>query len=97
MIFKGSRYEQLAKQAVTVTAADGRAHAALPLRFVPPTPAGFRHTVAAGDRLDLLAFHYYRDPQRFWLIVDANPGMDPDELLVEGRQILIPPDNGAVR
>ena len=31
------------------------------------------HTVAAGDRLDLLARHYYNDDHLWWRIVDANP------------------------
>jgi hypothetical protein len=92
MIFKGSRYEKLVPLATTVTTADGRQHAVLPIRFVPPTPAGYRHTVATGDRLDLLAYHFYRDPQRFWLIADANTAMDPDDLVTEGLQILVPPD-----
>lgn len=94
MIFKGSRYEKLAPLAVTVTTPDGRQHAALPIRFPPDTPAGYQHVTVAGDRLDLLAYHYYRDPQRFWLIADANPAMDPEELLTEGGQILVPPDTG---
>jgi hypothetical protein len=92
MIFKGSRYEKLAQQAITVTTSDGRQHAALPIRFPPPTPAAYRHTVSGGDRLDLLAYHFYGDPQRFWLIADANTAMDPEDLLSEGTQIFIPPD-----
>ena len=92
MIFKGSRYERLAKFAYTVTTSTGETQPALPIRFVPRTPGGFRHRVAATDRLDLLAYHYYRKPDRFWLIADANDKMDPQELLQVGSQIVIPPD-----
>lgn len=88
MIFKGSRYEKLASRASP--ARDGQM--VLPLRIIPPTPASVRHVVRQQDRLDLLAYEYYRDPQKFWLIADANDIVDPEELLVPGRTILIPPD-----
>jgi hypothetical protein len=94
MIFKGSRYENVG--VMTVTDARGRATMALKIRFVPPTPAGFRHTVIASDRLDLMAYHYYRNPEKFWLIGDANDELDAEELLRQpGRQVLIPPDRGS--
>jgi hypothetical protein len=91
MIFKGSRYA-----GVPVYAAvdgNGRTVSALGIRFIPPTPAGYFHTVTAADRLDLLAYQFYRNPEKFWLIADANTEMDPDALLEPpGRQLLIPPD-----
>ena len=93
MIFKGSRYEQV--PIVEVTDARGRRVSALGIRFVPPAPAGFLHAVTAGDRLDLLAYRYYRNPEKFWLIADANDALDPEDLLREpGRRILIPPNRG---
>jgi len=92
MIFKGSRYEKLARSASTVTTADGQQHRALSIRFIPPTPATFRHVVGQNERLDLLAFHFYRDAEKFWLIADANTAMDPEDLLRVGASILIPPD-----
>jgi hypothetical protein len=94
MIFKGSRYEKVGvSQSVD---ARGRTVTALKIRFIPPTPAGFFNTVNASDRLDLLAYRFYRNPEKFWLIADANTEMDPEDLLAEpGRVILIPPDRGA--
>lgn len=92
MIFKGSRYEQLAKQANVVTDDAGQSHALLPIRFLPSTPATYRHTMSANERLDLLAYHFYSNPEKFWLIADANPQMDPDDLLQVGLSVLIPPD-----
>jgi nucleoid-associated protein YgaU len=92
MIFKGSRYERLAKRTIVVKDADGQDHATLPIRFLPPTPATYRHTMSANERLDLLAYHFYANPEKYWLIADANPPMDPEDLLTVGLQVLIPPD-----
>ena len=91
MIFKGSRYERTG--AYSVTTADGRRVTALKIRFIPPTPAGFFHTFTADERLDLLAFEFYGNPEKFWLIADANTEMDPETLLQPGRQLRIPPDH----
>jgi hypothetical protein len=92
VIFQGSRYENVG--VYTATDADGRAVVALALRVVPDTPAGYYHTVVDGQRLDNLAYTFYRNPERFWLIADANAdtAMDPDDLTATGRTILIPPD-----
>ena len=94
MIFKGSRYEKSA--IVEVTDASGKKVAAIAIRITPPTPAGFVHTVTDSDRLDLLAYHYYRNPEKFWMIGDANSEIDPLELIRRpGYPILIPPDRGS--
>ena len=92
MIFAGSRYERLARAPLLVRTADGRQHAALAIRFLPPTAASYSHLVGGEDRLDLLAHRFYGDPERFWRIADANPTMDPEDLLEVGSRILIPPD-----
>ena len=90
MIFKGSRYEKVG--VYQATDASGRTVAALRIRVIPPTPAGYLHTFTADERLDLLAARFYRNPEKFWLISDANDEMDPDDLLVPGRLLRIPPD-----
>jgi hypothetical protein len=90
MIFRGSRYQNTGSYQVTNSA--GRQVTALKIRFIPPTPAGYRHTFTADERLDLVAYKFYRNPEKFWLIADANTEMDPDDLLEPGRQLLIPPD-----
>jgi hypothetical protein len=90
VIFKGSRYAKTGT--AQVTRPDGRQASALKIRFTPDTPAGYWHTVKAGERLDILAYNYYRDPLKFWLIADANDEVDPEDLLVPGRRLLIPPD-----
>ena len=90
MIFKGSRYQNTGTY--TVTDRSGRRTAALKIRFVPRTPAGYFQTFTADQRLDLLAFKFYGNPEKFWLIADANTEMDPEDLLEPGRQLLIPPN-----
>jgi nucleoid-associated protein YgaU len=89
VIFKGSRYQ---KTPVVQVIGPRGAVTALGIRFIPPTPAGFFHTFRADERLDLLAFNFYRNPEKFWLIADANDEVDPEDLLVPGRQLRIPPD-----
>jgi hypothetical protein len=90
MIFKGSRYQNAGSY--QVTGADGRQQNALKIRFIPPTRAGFLHTFTADERLDIVAYKFYRNPEKSWLIADANGEMDPEDLLEPGRQLLIPPD-----
>lgn len=89
MIFKRSRYQGIESYQVNL---NGRTTNALKIRFTPPTPAGFYHTVTTGERLDLLAYRFYRNSEKFWLIADANTEMDPEDLLEPGRTLLIPPD-----
>jgi len=91
MFFKGSRYEKVGD--AQYTAPDGRVIRCKKIRFILDTPAIFNHLVTQGERPDLLAFRYYRDPLKFWHIADANDLMQAEELTAEpGRRILIPPD-----
>lgn len=52
------------------------------------------HVVRDGDRLDLLAGHYYNDPRLWWRILDANPdlscGVEVSLSARAGEVILIP-------
>jgi phage tail protein X len=64
----------------------------MPIRFLPPPSGWYRHRVVEGDRLDLLAATYYGRPERFWIIADANPAVDPEDLLSTGAEIVVPPD-----
>jgi hypothetical protein len=71
MFSKISRYKKL----TDVVATDSKGH--LPrskaLRLVPEVSGDFYHTVEETDRLDHLAYKYYRQPRKFWRISDANP------------------------
>ncbi len=93
MFFKGSRYQFVAESEWN----DGRGRRVRykKIRFIGDALADFAHEVVQGDRLDLLAHHYYRDPERFWRICDLNRGRWPDDLTAEpGRTLLIPPAEG---
>lgn len=90
MFFKGSRYEKVNTHEITDVS--GRVIIYKRIRFIPETPAIQQHAVLQGERLDLIAQQYYRDPLLFWRICDANKAMLPDELVAEvGWRILIPP------
>jgi hypothetical protein len=61
------------------------------LRITPVTTPMTTHAVAQGDRLDLLSYQYYGDPEQFWRICDANNAQRPDNLTAEaGTQLIIP-------
>lgn len=63
-------------------------------RPIPPTAGVLEHTLTRDDRLDRLAAHYYGDPHKWWLILDANPdivcGSDVDMNVYAGQVIVIP-------
>jgi hypothetical protein len=72
MFIKGSRYRSLPESSPVDAAGErlrGKDIRAIPLPLAWP----FRHTVRAGDRLDLLSFKYYTEPTKWWQIADANP------------------------
>jgi nucleoid-associated protein YgaU len=92
MFFKGSRYEFVAT--AFHTDASGHAIQYKCIRYIAPAPASATYIVQQGDRLDNLAQKYYRDSERFWRICDANLATWPDDLLVTGATLGIPPSAG---
>ena len=60
------------------------------MRRISKLDKAFSYVVKEGDRLDLLAYRFYGDPTKFWLICDANQSMFPFELMDPGRRITIP-------
>jgi hypothetical protein len=89
MFFKGSRYEKVGELIMTDAAGNVIRYKAV--RFVPPTPAVQQHVVGDNERLDRLAYRYFKDTERFWRICDANAAMWPPDLLAQiGRRIGIP-------
>jgi nucleoid-associated protein YgaU len=94
MFFDGSRYLRVAD--CTVEAPDGSSRTLKATREPLPTEVALTYQVKEGDRLDLLAWKFYRNPRKWWLIADANPDcMSPEELLVPGRILNIPRDQAA--
>jgi nucleoid-associated protein YgaU len=92
MFFRGSRYATVPD--AFISDATGRVIRYKTLRFIPETRAPAGHRVVGGERLDHIAYRYYRDPERFWRIADANRALWPDDLLRPGVIIGIPPSEG---
>ena len=90
MIERRSRYRSTA--ILTVDDERGGTHPLLDLRETPATTAVFELTPTDSDRLDLLAFRFYRDPTRFWRICDALSELDPFDVVAPGEPLPIPPD-----
>jgi hypothetical protein len=52
-------------------------------------PVLAEHQVAEGERLDVITARYAGDPQRFWMLCDANTVVTPAEMEIVGRIIRI--------
>ncbi|MFO0589352.1 MAG: LysM domain-containing protein [Polyangiaceae bacterium] len=89
MIDKTSRYAKI--ETVTAKDAQGEEVTLLSLREIPLTTGVFYHTPQDGERLDHLGQQYFRDSKKFWRICDASDVLDPFDVLVAGRPVLIPP------
>lgn len=70
MFSRISRYRTLPD--IITTDAEGRTLVSKTLRPMPEAPGTFRHTVEDADRLDHLAYKYYRQPTKWWRLSDAN-------------------------
>lgn len=90
MIDRRSRYK--ATPLLIVGDGHGGMQPLLDLRETPTTTGVLQVTPTDSDRLDLLAWSFYRDPTRFWRICDASTQLDPFDVLAPGEPILIPPD-----
>lgn len=91
MLLKNSRYQ---KPITFQPAEDGTQFPGIRPRVIGPANGVVEHVVKRGERLDLLARHYYNDDRLWWRIVDANPEFVlGHRLLTEemvGQVILIP-------
>ena len=89
MFFRGSRYEPIPEAQLATP--DGRTIRYKRVRFIQDTPGSLVQQVNQGDRLDLISYRVYKDPEQFWRICDANLALLPEELVEEpGRRLLIP-------
>lgn len=80
MFSKISRYRKLPD--VVTTDEKGRTLESKSLRLLPGVSGTFLHTIEEVDRLDHLAYKYYKQPRKWWRICDANPEyMSPQSLL----------------
>lgn len=48
------------------------------------------YLVVDGDRIDNIAFRFYGDPLRWWVIADANPQIMDWSVLYPGELIRVP-------
>jgi hypothetical protein len=78
MFSANSRYSGLATY--TVTLADGRTVTATTLPVSQRGGLLGYHPRVEGDRLDLLAARYLKDPTFSWRLCDANDSFSPDAL-----------------
>ncbi len=89
MFARGSRYETVPTGAFTDP--DGKQIPYKLLRLLPDPVAVQTYPIRQGDRLDLLAYQAYRDPEQFWRLCDANHTLWPDDLTSTlGRRLRIP-------
>lgn len=80
MFSKGSRYGRLPD--VITTDASGSLIPSKSLRLKAKADGKILHTIEDGDRLDHLAYTYYKQPGKWWRICDANPGfMFPQSMI----------------
>lgn len=80
MFSKISRYRKLPDE--VAVDAQGRRLPSKTIRELPEVNGAFQHVVEAGDRLDHLAYKYYKQPRKWWRICDVNPDfLSPQALL----------------
>lgn len=60
----------------------------LPYVYKPDT-RDKTHIVLEGERLDMIAYKYYKDPLKWYIISDANDIINPFELIL-GQELIIP-------
>jgi hypothetical protein len=89
-----SRYSTIATTKISVPDADdGTREIRYVKRRIIPSSEGMttmvEHTVAQGERLDLITARYLGDPTQFWRVCDANNVLVPEELEETGRVVEI--------
>jgi hypothetical protein len=87
---KKSRYA--ATPLVKHTHPSGEEYELRQLREIPSRTSVFAATPVQGDRLDLMAARFYRDPLLFWRIADAAAELDPFDIVTPGEAVSIPPN-----
>jgi hypothetical protein len=61
-----------------------------PIRKVLPAYTDVIHNLKLGERIDNLAFKYYKDPTLAWVIMCANPEFENEFDIPVGSPIRIP-------
>jgi len=58
-------------------------------RFTPRTAGSRMHRITEGETIFMLAQRYYNDQTRWFVILDANPLLTPNDLAT-GTELVIP-------
>ena len=89
-IFQGSRYEYSVVDFVSVDT-DADANAVVFYNFEDLGVLSYvEHTYVQGERLDVIANRYYRRPDLWWIILDANPQIKDPLVIKPGTTLRIP-------
>ena len=92
MIYRNSRYSK-----TPVSVLNGVNTFKLRTRFNFSTKGAIIHQFNASDRLDGLAQEYYKDPQLWWVILDANPQFSSELEIPLGTDLVIPSVNEVMK
>jgi hypothetical protein len=89
-----SRYTNIATTTISVPDPDDgtREIRYVKRRIIPQSESMttlVEHTVAQGERLDVVTARYLGDPTQFWRVCDANNILQPEDLEETGRVIKI--------
>lgn len=61
-----------------------------PMRKIIPSSNDVLHKLKMGERIDNLAYKYYKDPTLAWIITAANPEFDNEFEIPIGTTVRIP-------
>lgn len=92
MIYKNSRYTNTEAEST-----DGIAVFKLRKRFEFNKDNAIVHQFSQGDKLDGLALRYYKDPQLWWVILEANPQIKTALEIPYGYNLVIPDEKEVIR
>lgn len=91
-IYEGSRYSNVYTYEEDWVKRGGRVTAFHIRRLLDiDTTNAQKHTWIEGDRLDILSYRYYGQPQFWWFILDANTKYMKESEIRNGDVVLIPP------
>jgi hypothetical protein len=95
MIFENSRYAATGVE-TTLTASGEEVRSVRIPSYYGRDFSARRHTITEGERLEQLAWRYYRDPEAWWIIAVANPEILYPEDIPAGTEVRVP-DAASVR
>lgn len=78
------------KNAYALNYGDGDYSLEAPIPSVPSSSNDIQHTVKDGETLQNIAFRYYRDSGKWYIIAEANGILNPFKELESGTLIRIP-------